>query len=873
MWFMRMAKGNAVQNAIAVRNILLVGLPLCLLFALFFGEIIFAGKLYDGGDIARIYLPQRVELKRTLVQRELPWWTPYGGAGYPLLAEGETGALYPLNWPLYIWLPPEIGLTVSIVLHYLIGWLGFYAFGRWLRLSRAAAFLGSTVWTFGGFQVAHLSHVSIITASAWLSWMFALTHRLLGDSTTRRWSYAAGLALVVGLQFLGGHAQVSLLGLLALGALAVYRARAASGGLAWRRLGLWILSLSIGALLAFPQLWASFELGQLSQRGGGLTDDFFTSYSFHPLLLLTYLSPFVLGNPYPQGSVEIMGYVGLFPLILGLFAIRRSGKRYCLFFLGLAIAGLVFSLGRWNPLYRFLRHVPILNLFRVPARYLYWTSFGLAVLAALGVDAVKGASRLDDGRRASWGVSLGLLGAAALLIIVLREREVKTLVASWRWLPLVIGAVTLPVMYAARRVDARWWILACCALICADLYAYGAVLDTTYNASAPRYQVLPPLVSTAFLEQDDALYRVYTKEEIVPALSVMRESLYPNIALSYGVASANLYLPLVPQNYLDYLASMTPERLNRLNVKYYLIPQLLPVDEETELYDVENPFAALPTNTWLPIAPQTITGLEIESFLSHAANIPDGQLVAELLLRTDEGQTVAVALRAGLDTAEWAYERDDVRRQIAHAMPQVATSWSARSGFPPRDHIGHTYFTLREWPSPLRVVAVMVRPLLPPAFVRVERVRLWGDQKGGAKLLNHLVGLGDHSIVYRSEDVLIYRNEDVLPRAYALKAHQVAWGQKGLRLPQHLAPDEIIAVEMLRYGVTEVELCTIMPEAGYLILADLYYPGWHVTVDDIPARILPVDGVFRGVALERGSRHVRFYYRPTWVPERLASRG
>ncbi len=55
-------------------------------------------------------------------------------------------------------------------------------------------------------------------------------------------------------------------------------------------------------------------------------------------------------------------------------------------------------------------------------------------------------------------------------------------------------------------------------------------------------------------------------------------------------------MPLVPRNYGDYLADLTAGRLNALNVKYYLIPQLLPVDAASELYDVEDPYAALPAN-------------------------------------------------------------------------------------------------------------------------------------------------------------------------------------------------------------------------------------------------------------------------------------
>jgi hypothetical protein len=64
------------------------------------------------------------------------------------------------------------------------------------------------------------------------------------------------------------------------------------------------VALAAGTLLALPQILPSVELSALSQRAGGLAGDYFTSYSFHPLLGVTFLAPFALGNPYPSGSVE-----------------------------------------------------------------------------------------------------------------------------------------------------------------------------------------------------------------------------------------------------------------------------------------------------------------------------------------------------------------------------------------------------------------------------------------------------------------------------------------------------------------------------------------------------------------------------------------
>lgn len=54
-------------------------------------------------------------------------------------------------------------------------------------------------------------------------------------------------------------------------------------------------------------------------------------------------------------------------------------------------------------------------------------------------------------------------------------------------------------------------------------------------------------------------------------------------------------------------------------------------------------------------------------------------------------------------------------------------------------------------------------------------------------------------------------------------------------------------------------------ESAVLVLADLDYPGWSVTVDDRPAESIRIDGQFRGVRIDAGSHRVVWSYRPRSV--------
>lgn len=68
--------------------------------------------------------------------------------------------------------------------------------------------------------------------------------------------------------------------------------------------------------------------------------------------------------------------------------------------------------------------------------------------------------------------------------------------------------------------------------------------------------------------------------------------------------------------------------------------------------------------------------------------------------------------------------------------------------------------------------------------------------------------------------------------------------------------------EIVYYGSREVIVRCRMGEAGILFLGDMFYPGWMVTVDGVPGRIIRADHAFRAVPLQKGTHEVTFMYRP-----------
>jgi uncharacterized membrane protein YfhO len=69
-------------------------------------------------------------------------------------------------------------------------------------------------------------------------------------------------------------------------------------------------------------------------------------------------------------------------------------------------------------------------------------------------------------------------------------------------------------------------------------------------------------------------------------------------------------------------------------------------------------------------------------------------------------------------------------------------------------------------------------------------------------------------------------------------------------------------VSVTREGAERVVVQAGAAQPGYLVLADVYYPGWQATVDGEPVEVVAADHAFRAVALPAGDHTVVFCYDP-----------
>ncbi len=858
------------------------------------------------GDIYLFFYPVRSAYVNALRESRLPLWIPEMMAGYPLYGEGQVAALYPLNPLLYFFLPIDLATNYAILLHLAWAALGMYAFLRALKFQPASACFAAFALAGGGFFSARLVHMTVIATSAWMPWIFWAWER--HEQTTergKRWRWFAALCLFSALQLLAGHPQFALFTALMLGAYAVVRwergaqnaresvadnfraLRAFSKYFDFSRLIPVIFFFGIGALIAGVQLAPMLELTALSDRAKGLLPKFFNAYSLRLPHYLMLLHPFLLGNPYPGISVETIGYIGVLPIFCALAAPFVVRDRRVFFFLALALGSLWLALGDQNTFYRGLRYLPILNFFRVPARFFFPFSFAAAILAAITFDYFLQRARASAFTRAQKSLAAGGVVLIAALIGLIPWTPLEIFLAIWTWLPLALFLLAAWIILGARRGLFARATLAMLALTLTllDLALFGAVYAKTYNAATPVADFYaPPQSSAALTGLTRAGARIYTDYWIEPWMSVMRESYFSNSSILQGIPSARGYTPLLLQRNVDYLDNMNAAMLNLIGVKYFLKPQLLPVDAVTEGNDLKNEFALDLVGFGATFAPTAATKIRVHSSMAQSVGFANGFVVANVILFLEDGTRRVLPLRAGMQTAEWAYERSDVRAQAQHALPPVATTFPASSAFPVEKHLGHTF--LGEWDlardgKPVTLTGISIEPTIARGLLYVERIEFLAPD-GKAISLAHLIGKSDQQLVYRTNEVAIFENADALPRAFIVHRAEIVGDDavlQRMRQPdfdpraQIFLADGAAAMnggapraderaQIVAYQNERVVLEVHASAEGYVVLTDTWFPGWIARVDGIETPIARADYIFRAVRVSAGAHRIEFEYQP-----------
>ena len=610
---------------------LFLGFILILPFVLFW-RWLFKGEVLFWGTSLLQFWPWHELAKTSALAGEWPLWNPLLGNGAPLLANLQTAFFYPLNL-LYLFLPIEHGLTLSIILHLALAGLFMYLYAIYLGLQTFAAALAALTYMFSGYLVGRTQFVTMINAAAWFPLLLLLSDKL---ATRRAAVDILWLGLALAVQLLAGHAQLWFYGLWLIGPYIAFRSwqasnqRMANGYLLYAFAHSFIrlfAAIALTVLLAAVQLLPTAEFSTQSLRGSGAERTFALTYSFWPWRLITLLAPDFFGDPANDNYWgyanywEDHAYLGLLPFLLALVAVWDYGMRQVWgagpasteepgtiqpwrvvpFFAALAPISLILAMG-WNtPIYLWVfEFVPGFGFFQAPARLLIWYTIAMAVLAGIGAQSFK----LTPSSRRGWqrllvaAVGLTSAGLAGSFVLTDRGRTFLTatiILGVWLIISVILlltrprKSTTSPPRGLSKEMIWQGSVIGAIAL---DLLLAAFPLNPLLPATIFRQ----PTASADFLKTQPGNYRFFVDEQFDYATKFdqyfrfavfgpaeltywqgLKETLIPNLGVYAGLASANNYDPLVVgrwQKLTDLLKDASEAQraqlLALMNVAYFI---------------------------------------------------------------------------------------------------------------------------------------------------------------------------------------------------------------------------------------------------------------------------------------------------------------
>ena len=515
---------------------------------LFFFQPVFLGKTFAGTDIASFFYPFKVTASEMYRTGQIHLWDPYIFAGMPTGAEIQTGLFYPLNL-LFAALSVFRAIVHFIAFHMFLTALFMFLYLRQIGLSRAASLFGALAFAYNGFSLMHVDQLSMLSVCTWLPLILLFIEKA---SKEKGFLYPTLAGMAMGLQFLGGHVQMSAITCIVCAFYVGFKLlkpilskdKIASARIATIGISILLIGIALASVALIPFL----ESYSLSLRSG---DDYEASSAIHASL--GELQTFIVPELREKGSaIRWFGgtgetYAGVVPIFLALFAAIYVRGEFFLFYAALAAFSFFASFGSAFPLHYILYHlVPFYGALQIPIRFMFPFMFSISSLAAMAIDRI--AKQADEASKYTRGLLIfGSLVLCLYLVVVLTsggrsfliEATEGGITAPLRFLA-VFGAFASSLYLFSSSKLPRWIFAAALIIITLfDLLSFG----TRYFKIGDESTVSAKPAFFNFLEQDRGIYRV----------SISLQDFPPNLPIVCKFQSISGYSPIILKDFIRYV--------------------------------------------------------------------------------------------------------------------------------------------------------------------------------------------------------------------------------------------------------------------------------------------------------------------------------
>lgn len=401
------------------------------------------------------------------------------------------------------------------------------------------------------------------------------------------------------------------------------------------------------------------------------------------------------------------------------------------------------------------------------------------------------------------------------------------------------------------------------------------------------------------------------------------QDLAPNVSRLWNIPNLSGYNPLVLSRYSELLgisplgeiavSSLLPQNstLDLLASRYITIykkplPPVVSTDSVTkneiiwQKEDLNVKLASnlpdLPAQVSSPVPSAKINSLSIVSSMTFSTKVLNNTPIINISLTSDTGSIQTLTLRAGRDTSESEYDNPDSKSPIQHSRAKIFDSLpKSTQNSSVTSYDSHNYAATLILDKPQQVNNITLRYVGPPGVVaNIHKITIKNDRlnqfyplKITNDLLSVLANTSRWHPVENIDETIIYENLRAMPRTWLVpevvsaKPDRVIHTIKSSKLPDGRLydPSKIAFVEeslnfkvknfdaqatakIVQLDDSRIEVKTNSQSPAFLVLSDVYYPGWQATIDSKVTHIFQTNYLLRGILLPRGNHVIRFEFKP-----------
>lgn len=482
---------------------------------------------------------------------ELPLWNPYNGTGTPLLANHQSAPFYPLNILFFV-LPFATSWSVLIFLTPVLGGIFLYLYLRVLSVSKTGSFFGALIFSFCGFNISWLEWNTVGQTLLWLPLILLSIEKLFALNTYKKTIWMVLLIVALASSFFAGHLQTfSYVGVVTV----LYflgKVLLSSKKLLFLTRGGFVLLFT--GVLILVQFIPILQFISLSARDVDVVPWVTPGWFLPWQHLAQFLSPDFFGNPTTLNYfgvwnyAELVGYIGIFPLLMVFLGVLVK-RKVVWFFIAVVAIAFLFALPTPVGILPFTFHIPFLSTAQ-PTRLLSLIDFSFAVLAAMGLDSLIKEKSIKPILVIAFGIILfGFLWFFLLFLknhiltpenisIAKRNSIIPTVFFILSGLSLLIfSLIKLP-----KKVQ-KGIIVALLFMTIFDLFRFSEKFTPFTN----KEYLFPKTSTLSFLQKNIGVDRIMTTDSRL---------LPPNFSIMYSLPSVDIYDPLYIRRYAEFIAAM-----------------------------------------------------------------------------------------------------------------------------------------------------------------------------------------------------------------------------------------------------------------------------------------------------------------------------